>query len=127
MSNPADLLFTKDHEWLDVKEDVVRIGITEYAQDELGDIVFVDLPAVGDELTEGDSAAVVESVKAVSEIYAPVAGTVTAVNTDLEESPELINEAPYSGGWIFEIQIGEGAALKDTLSMEEYETSLKEA
>lgn len=126
MSNPADLVYTKDHEWLDVKDNIVRVGITDYAQEELGDIVFVDLPGVGDQLNEGEPAAVVESVKAVSEIYAPVGGTVSAVNEELEESPELINESPYDKGWILEIQLGEGEALEDTLTMEEYETSLKE-
>ena len=101
------MLFTKDHEWVLVEGTIARIGITEYAQNELGDVVFVDLPTVGDTVEEGEGFAVVESVKAVSDVYAPVGGTVVKVNEELESSPELINESPFDQGWIAEIEIAE--------------------
>ncbi|SRR5690554_1416578 len=121
------LLFTKDHEWVRVQGKVVVVGITDYAQDELGDVVFVDLPSVGDQVEEGEGFAVVESVKAVSDIYAPVSGTIVKVNTELEDSPELINESPYEQGWIVEIELAEGTQLDDLMSEEEYEAFIKEA
>ena len=121
------LLFTKDHEWVRVQGKVVVVGITDYAQDELGDVVFVDLPSVGDQVEEGEGFAVVESVKAVSDIYAPVSGTIVKVNTELEDSPELINESPYDQGWIVEIELAEGTQLDDLMSEEEYEAFIKEA
>lgn len=121
------LLFTKDHEWVRVQGKVVVVGITDYAQDELGDVVFVDLPSVGDQVEEGGGFAVVESVKAVSDIYAPVSGTIVKVNTELEDSPELINESPYEQGWIVEIELAEGTQLDDLMSEEEYEAFIKEA
>ena len=121
------LLFTKDHEWVRVQGKVVVVGITDYAQDELGDVVFVDLPSVGDQVEEGEGFAVVESVKAVSDIYAPVSGTIVKVNTELEDSPELINESPHEQGWIVEIELAEGTQLDDLMSEEEYEAFIKEA
>jgi len=98
---PDNLSYTKDHEWMLVKDDgKVRIGITDYAQDALSDVVFVELPEIGSKFSEGDAMAVAESVKAASDIYAPVSGEIIEVNDKLEESPELINESPYDFGWM---------------------------
>jgi glycine cleavage system H protein len=103
---PNNLKYSKEHEWVDFE--TKRIGITQYAQEALGDVVFVELPEVGTELEVGDTIGVVESVKAVSDIYAPVSGKVLAVNEDLLDSPELINQDPYGEGWILEIEITGG-------------------
>ena len=98
---PDDLSYTKDHEWILVDEDgKVKVGITDYAQDSLSDVVFVDLPEVGDEFSKDDSMAVAESVKAASDIYAPISGKIVFINEKLEESPELVNESPYDFGWM---------------------------
>jgi len=121
------MLFTKDHEWVVVEGNIARVGITDYAQNELGDVVFVDLPTVGDTVEEGEGFAVVESVKAVSDVYSPVSGTIVKVNEELESSPELINESPYDQGWIAEIEIAEGAQLDDLMNAEEYQAFIKEA
>ncbi len=102
---PDDLRYTDAHEWVRANEDgVVRVGITDYAQAQLGDVVYVDLPAVGDVVTAGSPCGEVESTKSVSEIYAPVTGEVVAVNGDLEASPELVNSGPYGDGWMFEVR-----------------------
>ncbi len=121
------LLFTKEHEWVLVEGNIARVGITDYAQNELGDVVFVDLPAEGDTVEEGEGFAVVESVKAVSDVYSPVSGTVVKVNEELESSPELINESPLDKGWIAEIEIAEGTQLDDLMNAEEYQAFIKEA
>ncbi|MDA8386666.1 MAG: glycine cleavage system protein GcvH [Actinomycetota bacterium] len=104
-----DRSYTKDHEWAVREGNTLRVGITDYAQDALGDVVFVQLPAVGAQVTTGTSFAEVESTKSVSDIYAPATGKVLAVNTDLESQPELINSAPYEGGWIAVIELSDGA------------------
>lgn len=96
---PADLRYTDDHEWARLEEDKVRVGLDDYAQDQLGDIVFVELPQAGDTFKKGEVFATVESVKAVSECYMPVSGEIVSVNNDLEESPELVNNSPYGDGW----------------------------
>ena len=104
MSIPEQLRYTAAHEWLREEPDAaVTIGITDHAQAELGDIVYVELPAVGDEVSQGDSFGVIESVKAASDLFAPVSGTVTAVNTDLESAPQQVNEAPYGAGWLIKV------------------------
>ncbi len=116
------LLFTKEHEWVLVKNDVVRVGgISDYAQSELGDVVFVDLPEVGDQVDEGEGFAVVESVKAVADVYAPVSGEVVKINEELEDSPELVNESPYDEGWIAEIKVEGVAQTGDLMNKQEYE------
>ena len=98
---PDNLKFTKDHEWVLVDEDgMARVGITDYAQDSLSDVVFVELPEVGEEFSKGDTMAIAESVKAASDIYAPIAGKILEVNDKLEEYPELVNESPYESGWM---------------------------
>jgi len=119
------LLYTKEHEWVLVKGSVVRVGISDYAQNELGDIVFVDLPSVGDVVEEGEGFAVLESVKAVSDVYAPVSGRIVAVNEALEDSPELINESPLDKGWIAEIKLDDAAQVGDLMNEQEYAEYLK--
>ncbi|MGI6673859.1 MAG: glycine cleavage system protein GcvH [Limnochordia bacterium] len=118
-------LYTKEHEWVVVKGSIARIGVSDYAQNELGDIVFVELPSVGDVVEEGEGFAVLESVKAVSDVYAPVSGRVVAVNEALEDSPELINESPLDEGWIAEIEIDDTAQVGDLMSEQEYMEYLK--
>jgi glycine cleavage system H protein len=105
MQIPDDLRYSSDHEWVRLEDGKARIGITDYAQDALGDVVFVDLPDVGAAVKAGDSISEVESTKSVSDIYAPVAGTVTEVNTDLADAPERLNEDPYGEGWIFVLAV----------------------
>ena len=103
--------YTKDHEWLDVAGDTATVGITDYAQGQLGDVVFVELPPVGTVLVQGKDAAVVESVKAASEVYAPISGTVTDGNAALEADPSLVNSAPETDGWFFRMTIGDAGQL----------------
>ncbi len=113
---PADLYYTEEHEWVQrTGDDTVRVGITDYAQSALGDVVFVQLPDVGVELTAGESFGEVESTKSVSDLYAPVSAKVVAVNGDLEGNPQLVNSDPYGGGWLLDLQV-DGAALTDGLS-----------
>lgn len=119
MNVPDDLRYSSDHEWLRTAATTVRVGITDYAQDALGDVVFVDLPDVGAAVKAGDSIAEVESTKSVSDIYAPVSGTITAVNDDLTDTPERLNDDPYGDGWIFEIDAG-GADVGDLLDAAAY-------
>ncbi|MGI6626641.1 MAG: glycine cleavage system protein GcvH [Limnochordia bacterium] len=119
------LRFTKEHEWVLVKGNIIRVGISDYAQNELGDIVFVDLPSIGDVVEEGEGIAVLESVKAVSDVYAPVSGEIVAINEALEESPELVNESPFEAGWIVEIEVAGVAQTGDLMNQQEYEAFLK--
>ena len=127
MSVPGDLQYTKSHEWVRVEDDVATVGITDHAQDELGDVVFVELPETGTTLEAGDSFGAVESVKAVSDLYSPVGGEVVEVNGSLEDSPEKINEDPYGEGWILKLRTsGDGSAGGDLLSAADYEKLLEE-
>ncbi|MHA6317000.1 glycine cleavage system protein GcvH [Altererythrobacter sp. CAU 1778] len=114
--------YTKDHEWIDVEGDIGTVGITDYAQSQLGDITFVELPGKGDDLTKGDAPCVVDSVKAASDVYTPVSGTVTEVNGDLEERPELINEDADGDGWLFKLQLSEPAELDTLMDEGKYQT-----
>ena len=123
---PEDYLYSKDHEWILVKDNVGTIGITDYAQHELGDVVYVDLPEVGDTFEASEPFGSVESVKAVSEIFCPVGGEVTEVNSKLEESPEWINESPHQKAWMVKIRLTNPEELKEMLSAEEYEEYLQE-
>ena len=118
---PTELRYLKSHEWVKQEGDVVVVGISDHAQDALGDVVYVELPEVEAECRAGDEIAVVESVKAASDIYAPVAGTVVEVNTILEDSPELVNEAPYADGWFFKIKMSDLAAIESLLTAAEYQ------
>ena len=112
--------FTKDHEWVEVEGDIATIGITAYASEQLGDVVFVDLPAVGKQVKAGDDLAVVESVKAASDVYAPVGGTVLAVNPALEANPEKVNSAPYADGWMLKLKLANPADAAGLLSAGDY-------
>jgi glycine cleavage system H protein len=118
---PGDLMFMKSHEWTRVEGDgKVTVGISDHAQGLLGDLVYVDLPSVGDRAEAGTAAAVVESVKAASDVYAPVSGTIVAVNTALADKPETINEDAFGEGWLFVIEIDEPEQLKELLAPDEY-------
>ncbi len=123
MAVPQELQYTKTHEWVRFEDGVATVGITDHAQDELGDVVFVELPETGTELSPGDSFGAVESVKAVSDLYAPIGGEVVEVNESLEDSPEKINEDPYGEGWILKLRISDEA---DLLSASDYEKILEE-
>jgi glycine cleavage system H protein len=122
MQIPEDLRYSTDHEWIRVEGGKVRIGITDYAQDALGDVVFVDLPEVGANVEAAASISEVESTKSVSDIYAPVSGTVTEVNTDLADAPERLNEDPYGEGWICVIELSDAGQLEKLLSADAYRT-----
>lgn len=124
MEIPAGLHYTAEHEWLEVNGDIATIGITDYAQGELGDIVFVELPAVGDETKKTDSFGTIEAVKAVSELYAPISGEVVEVNSQLEDQPELINGSPYSDGWLIKLKITSKSELDDLLSADQYQSEI---
>ena len=128
MSNiPAELNYTESHEWVrDEGEGVVRIGISDHAQEELGDLVFVELPQPGDEIDRGDSCAVVESVKAASDIYAPLTGEVVAVNEELEDDPGIINNDAYGDGWLFTLRISDNTELDELLDAEAYTESIEQ-
>lgn len=119
---PDDLRYTEDHEWArETADGVVRVGITDYAQRQLGDVVLVELPAVGDTVAAGDSCGTVESTKSVSEIYPPVAGEVVAVNDALTDEPELVNQEPYGGGWMFDLRPVEPGQLDGLLDATAYD------
>lgn len=123
----ANLLYSKEHEWvLKLDGNRVRIGITDYAQKALGDIVFVENPAVEDDVTANESMGTIESVKAVSELFSPVSGTVVTVNEDLEDAPEIINEHPYDAGWLVEVEVSNLEDLESLLKEEEYEAFINE-
>ncbi len=122
---PADIGYTKDHEWARKEDSKVRVGISDYAQAQLGDIVFVELPPPGGSFSKGSQFGTVESVKAVAEIYMPVAGKILAVNETLTNSPELLNQDPYAAGWMVEIGPSDPAELASLMSREEYLEMLK--
>ena len=117
---PAELKYAASHEWARLDGDVVTVGITDHAQDALGDLVFVELPTVGDVVSAGQEAGVVESVKAASDIYAPVSGEIIAINEALVDAPEIVNTEPYAGGWLYQIKISDAAELDELLSAEAY-------
>ncbi len=122
----SEMRFTKDHEWVRVEGGVGAVGITEYAQHALGDVVFVDLPAAGKVLAQGGEAAVVESVKAASEVYSPVSGTVTEANAALEDRPGLVNEAAESDGWFFKLTLSDPGELADMMDRAAYDAYVKD-
>jgi glycine cleavage system H protein len=118
---PEDLKYTAEHEWVrSGNGSTVRVGITEYAAEQLGDVVFASLPTVGDTVSAGDACGELESTKSVSDLFCPVAGTITAVNATLEANPETINSDPYGDGWLFELDLDEGADLDDLLDADTY-------
>jgi glycine cleavage system H protein len=120
MEVPKDLRYTMEHEWIRVNGSKAVIGITQFAQDQLGDVVFVEMPAVDSQVTKENTMGVVESVKTVSDLYAPASGKVIAVNTDLETQPELINSEPFGKGWILEIELADTKELDSLLTPEQY-------
>lgn len=122
---PADLRYTEDHEWVaDQGEGTVRVGITSYAQDALGDVVYVSLPSVGDTVTAGESCGEVESTKSVSDLYAPLNGEVVAVNDELDSEPGKVNTDPYGSGWMFEIKLSDAAAVSELMDLDAYKATL---
>ena len=126
MEFPDDLKYSKEHEWLLVEGKVVTVGITAFAEAQLGDVVFVELPAVGDKVTKDEAMGVVESVKAVSDVYAPVSGTVLEVNDDLPENTELVNQDPYGDGWMVKIEMTDPTDLEELLTADEYQAFVSE-
>ena len=117
---PADCKYTKDHEWIKVQGDAGLVGITDYAQKQLGDVVYLDLPQVGRPLKVGESFGTVESVKAVSELYSPLSGEIVAINESLEDDPALVNSDPYGAGWMVRLRLRDASELDDLLSAEQY-------
>ncbi|MCK5695174.1 MAG: glycine cleavage system protein GcvH [Desulfobacula sp.] len=122
---PDDVKYTKDHEWAKLDSDIVTIGINDYAQDQLGEIVFVELPEVGDTFSEGDEFGSVESVKAVSEMYIPISGEIVGINEALEDAPELVNESCYDNGWIIKVKPDDVAQLDNLMDKPAYLDMLK--
>lgn len=120
-----DLKFTKEHEWLRIEGNTATVGISDYAQKELGDVVYVELPVIGDTHAKGEACSSIESVKAVSDIYTPVSGEIIDVNSDLEENPELVNQSPYEDGWIFKMKIEDESELDDLMDADLYEEYLQ--
>jgi len=123
---PSDLKFLDSHEWVKLDDNTVIVGISDHAQNELGEVVFVELPAIGDEFFSGDEAAVVESVKAASEVYTPISGEVIEVNEALEENPELVNTSPYEDGWFFKLKVSDEnlVSIDSLMTAEEYSSML---
>jgi|DewCreStandDraft_5_1066085.scaffolds.fasta_scaffold08051_3 glycine cleavage system H protein len=126
MEFPEDLRYSKEHEWVLVEGNVATVGITDYAQEQLGEIVHVELPEVGEKVSKEDAFGVVESVKTVSDVYAPVSGSVIEVNDDLPDNPELINEDPYGDGWMLKIEMSDPDELEELMTAEEYERYVAE-
>ena len=126
MSAPMDLFYEKTHEWLQIDGDIATVGITEFAQNQLSDLTFVELPEVGTDVEAGDELAVLESVKAASDIYAPVAGRIVEINSVLEDKPELINDSPYDLGWLFKLEVVKVEDIDNLMSAEEYDDLCEE-
>jgi glycine cleavage system H protein len=126
MSTPKDLRYSEEHEWVKVEDGKVRIGITHFAQSELGDIVFVELPQVGDEIKTNEPFGSVESVKTVSELYAPISGKVVEVNSGLEDSPEFVNESPYENAWMIVVEPTDVSEVDSLMTSEQYEEMTQE-
>ena len=126
MSIPKDLRYTQEHEWVKIEGNKVRVGITDFAQHELGDIVFVELPEAGDTVTFNEPFGSVESVKTVSELYSPVSGTIVEVNEELSDNPEFVNESPYENAWMVVIELSDESEVEQLLSAEAYEELIAE-
>ena len=124
MEFPKELRYSSEHEWVAVENGIATVGISDYAQEQLGDVVYMELPAVDDEVIKDDAFGVVESVKAVSDIYAPVSGRVIEINAGLPESPEVINEDPYGDGWMIKVKMSDITELDDLMTAEQYEAFL---
>jgi glycine cleavage system H protein len=126
MSTPKELRYSEEHEWVKVEGERVRVGITDFAQHELGDIVFVELPEVGTEVSADEAFGSVESVKTVSELYAPVSGKVVEVNEDLNDSPEFVNESPYEKAWMIVIELSDSSEVEKLMTSEQYDEMIKQ-
>ncbi|HEY7745208.1 MAG TPA: glycine cleavage system protein GcvH [Desulfuromonadales bacterium] len=126
MEFPEELKYTEEHEWVMVEDDVVTVGITDFAQDQLGDVVFVELPAVGTIVEAGKPFGVVESVKAVSDVYAPLSGEVVEINEELPDAPETINTSPYDDGWMIKIKLSDAAELEGLMDADAYQEFIEE-
>lgn len=126
MNTPKELRYSEEHEWVKVEGERARVGITDFAQSELGDIVFVELPEVGDEITVNEPFGSVESVKTVSELYAPISGKVVEINEDLNDSPEFVNESPYEKAWMIVIEPSDSSEVEKLMTAEQYEEMTKE-
>jgi glycine cleavage system H protein len=126
MASPQDLYYAKTHEWVRIDEHIATVGITDFAQNQLSDLTFVELPEVGRAVVAGDEVAVLESVKAASDIYAPVAGEIIEINEALEDTPELINNSPFEGGWLFKIKFEKEEEVDDLLSADTYDELCEE-
>ncbi|ASB90698.1 glycine cleavage system protein GcvH [Bacillus sonorensis] len=126
MSTPKELRYSEEHEWVKTEGDKVRIGITDFAQSELGDIVFVELPEVGDEIKADEPFGSVESVKTVSELYAPINGKVVEVNEDLDDNPEFVNESPYEKAWMIVVEPADASEIDSLMTAEQYDEMIKE-
>ena len=124
MKIPQDLVYTKEHEWIQVNDNILTIGITDFAQGELGDIIFVEFPGIGDEFQKDDPFGTIEAVKTVADIFAPVQGKIIEINHDIENSPEVINADPYGDGWLVKIEITDHMVSDGLLSPEDYELLL---
>lgn len=124
---PQDRYYTKAHEWIKVEGETAHVGITEHAQEELGDITFIEMPEVDEQYEEGADCAEIESVKAASDIYMPVAGTIAAINEELEDSPEKVNEDPYKQGWLFQVKDFDAEKLKQLMDAEAYSKFLEDS
>ncbi len=122
---PKDYRYTEDHEWIKVEGNIGTVGITDYAQKQLGDIVYVELPEVDDEFEKGDEVATVESVKAASPVIIPVSGKIVEINEELEDSPELVNQEPHGKGWFFKVEISNLSEIDDLMTAEQYEEFIK--
>ncbi len=126
MNYPDDRKYTKDHEWITIQGDTATIGVTQYAQEQLGDIVYVELPQIGEEFSKGDTFGVLESVKAVSDCFVPVSGTITEVNDVLTESPEIVNEDAHGEGWMIRMEVSDRSELDGLMDHAQYEAFVKE-
>ncbi len=126
MDFPDELRYTEEHEWVLLEEELATVGITDFAQDALGDVVFVELPEVGAEVVAGKAFGVVESVKAVSDMYAPVSGTIEEVNEDLTDTPEIINTSPYDDGWMIKIRMTDASEADDLMDVDAYQAHVAE-
>lgn len=126
MDFPGELKYSKEHEWIRIEEDTVYVGISSYAEDAMGDVVFLELPEIGEEFEKGEIFGVVESVKAVSDLYAPISGEITKINEPLADAPELINDDPYDDGWIIAMKIADHEELDELMDVKAYEEYIKE-
>jgi len=125
MNIPDDIKYTDDHEWIKIDSDLAIVGITDFAQSELGDIIFVEFPNVGEHVNQKDTIGTLEAVKTVADIYSPLSGEIVEINEELESNPELINEAPYDNGWILKIKINNKDEIKSLLSGDDYSKLIK--